>query len=91
MRISTVREFRDHATGLLRSTDPVLVTRRGRLAGIFLPWKENSLPIDLRRELFSMLTSAVARQIKLKGLTEEDILQDFARWRKGRRATRRRR
>ena len=91
MRISTVREFRDHATGLLRSTDPVLVTRRGRLAGIFLPWKENSLPIDLRRQLFSMLTSAVARQIKLKGLTEEDILQDFARWRKGRRATRRRR
>src|SRR5207244_3214398 len=31
MRISTVREFRDKATGLLRSKDPILVTRRGRL------------------------------------------------------------
>jgi hypothetical protein len=35
MRISTVREFRDKATGLLRSRTPILVTRRGRLAGIF--------------------------------------------------------
>ena len=34
MRISTVREFRDNATVLLRSKDPILVTRRGKLAGI---------------------------------------------------------
>lgn len=91
MRISTVREFRDRATGLLRSTDPVLVTRRGRLAGVFLPWKESAIPLDLRRELFSMLSSAVARQITQKGLAEKDILIDFDRWRKGRRANRRRR
>ena len=91
MRISTVREFRDRATGFLRSPDPVLVTGRGRLAGIFLPLKESSLPLDLRRELFSMLTSAVAREIRQKGLTEKDGLADFDRWRKGRRATRRRR
>lgn len=30
MKISTVREFRDNASGLLRSKDPILVTRRGR-------------------------------------------------------------
>jgi hypothetical protein len=28
MRLSTVREFRDNATGLLRSKAPILVTRR---------------------------------------------------------------
>ncbi len=91
MRISTVREFRDGATSLLRSKDPILVTRRGRLAGVFLPWKEQSLPIDLRRELFSMLSSEIARQLKKKDLTEKKVLQDFESWRKGRRATRRRR
>jgi hypothetical protein len=53
MKISTVREFRDNATGLLRSKDPILVTRRGRLAGIFFPWPEASLPIELKRELFA--------------------------------------
>ena len=31
------REFRDKATGLLRSRTPILVTRRGRLAGILFP------------------------------------------------------
>jgi len=35
MKISTVREFRDKATGLMRSKDPILVTRRGRLAVSF--------------------------------------------------------
>jgi hypothetical protein len=37
MRISTIREFRDKATGLFRSKDPVLVSRRGKLAGVFFP------------------------------------------------------
>ena len=49
MRISSVREFRDRATSLLRSDDPILITRRGRVAGIFLPWREASLPVDLKR------------------------------------------
>jgi hypothetical protein len=40
MGISTVREFRDNATGLLRSKSPILDTRRGRLAGVFFAWPE---------------------------------------------------
>jgi len=91
MRISTVREFRDQATNLLRSDDPVLVTRRGRVAGVFLPWKEATLPVDLRRELFSMLTAQIALQLKKKRVTEKAVLQDFSTWQKERRATRRRR
>jgi hypothetical protein len=64
MRISTVREFRDKATGLLRSRTPILVTRRGRLAGIFFPRPEITLPIELKRELYDMLSRDVARQLK---------------------------
>ena len=36
MRIRTVREFREKATGLLRSRTPILVTRRGRRRLSFL-------------------------------------------------------
>jgi hypothetical protein len=61
MRISTVREFRDKATGLLRSKTPILVTRRGRLAHIFFPRPEITLPIELKRELYDMLSNDVAR------------------------------
>ena len=91
MRISTVREFRDNATGLLRSKDPILVTRRGRLAGIFFPSPEGSLPLELKREMFALLSAEVARQIKKRGVSEEEILSDFAAWRKSKRETGRRR
>ncbi len=91
MRISTVREFRDKATGLLRSRDPILVTRRGRLAGVFFPQPEASLPIELKRELFATLSAEVARQLKRRKLTEKDVLEDFGQWRKDRRRETRRR
>ena len=90
-RITTVREFRDGATGLLRSKDPVLVTRRGRLAGVFFPCPQATLPLELKREMFGMLSRVVARQIKRRGLSEEEVLADLERWREERRATRRRR
>ena len=51
MRMSTARDFRD-TTGLLRSKTPILVTRRGRVAGIFFPRPELTLPIELKRELY---------------------------------------
>ena len=87
----TVREFRDKATGLLRSRTPILVTRRGRLAGIFFPRPEITLPIELKRELYDMLSSDVARQLKRRKVSEDDVLEDFEASRKRRRAARRRR
>ena len=91
MRISTVREFRDKATTLSRSKDPILVTRRGRLAGVFFPWPEATLPVEMKGDLFAMLSAGIARQINKRGLTEEEIMADFESWEKGRRETRRRR
>lgn len=91
MKISTVREFRDNATGYFRSKDPILVTRRGRLAGVFFPRPEASLPIELKRELFPLLSSEIARQLRRRGLKEEQIVADFEGWRKRKRETRRRR
>ena len=85
MRISTVREFRDNATGMLRAKDPILVTRRGRLAGIFFPRPEATLPIELKREMFSILSAEVARQIRRRGLSEEEVLAGFDSWRKAKR------
>lgn len=91
MRITTVRELRDRATTLLRSPEPILVTRRGRVAGVFLPWQDASLPIDMKRELFSMLTTAISAQLKKKRVSEKDVLRDFQDWQKVRRETRLRR
>ena len=91
MRISTVREYQDNAAGMLRAKDPILVTRRGRLAGIFFPSPESTLPVELKRELFAVLSAEVARQISKRGLSEEEILADFQSWRTKRREVSRRR
>ncbi|MGH9608648.1 MAG: hypothetical protein ACRD34_03150 [Bryobacteraceae bacterium] len=87
MLISTVREFRDNATGLLKSKEPALITRRGRIAGVFFPSPEGTLPIEMKRELFERLSAEIARQIKNNGGTEEELLSDFESWRKTRRET----
>ncbi len=91
MRISSIRDFRDRATALFRSDDPILVTRRGKVAGVFLPWHEASLPVDFKRELFAMLSAEIGRQLKKKRVTEKAVLQDFDRWKKARREAGRRR
>ena len=91
MKISSVREFRDQATGMLRSKDPILVTRRGRLAGVFFPWPEGTLPIEFKRELFSVLSDQVRKQVARQGISEDEVIADFDSWRKKKRATRRRR
>ena len=67
------------------------MTRRGRLAGVFFPWPEATLPLDFKKELFSVLSAEVSRQVKKRGLTEEGVLEDFDSWRKVRRETRSRR
>jgi hypothetical protein len=47
--------------------------------------------VDFKRELFAMLTAEIGRQLKKKRVTEKAVLQDFERWKKGRRETGRRR
>ncbi|MCC6741199.1 MAG: hypothetical protein IT452_19315 [Planctomycetia bacterium] len=85
MRFTSVREFRDKATAMLRSREPVLVLRRGRVAGVFLPQLGEQLPLDLRRQVFQMLTADIARQLKKKGAREAEILADFRQTRRARR------
>ncbi len=85
MRFASVREFRDKATAMLRSREPVLVLRRGRVAGVFLPQLGEQLPLDLRRQVFQMLTADIARQLKKKGATEAEILAEFKQTRRARR------
>src|SRR5208283_4698700 len=87
MRISTVLEFRDNASGMLRSRDPILVTRRGKLAGIFFPQPESTLPIELKREMFGILSAEIGRHLRRRGVSEEEVLGDFTAWRKAKRAT----
>jgi len=88
MEFHTVREFRDKATSILRSTEPVFITRRGKLAGVYMPVADGELPLDLKRQLFGVLAEQIRQEREEKGVSETEILDDFTSWQKERRAAR---
>jgi antitoxin (DNA-binding transcriptional repressor) of toxin-antitoxin stability system len=86
MKVAPVKEFKAHATQYLREREPVLITRRGKLVGFFVPVEDPaSLPWDLRRELLAALTEQLKQKAEEKGLTEEDALARFEAYREARR------
>ena len=64
------------------------MTRRSRLAGIFFPRPETTLPIELKRGLYDTLSADMARQLKRRRVSEGDVLKDFEASRETRRAAR---
>ncbi len=78
MKVVTVREFRDRATEMLRSEDVILITRDGLPAGFFLPWDRRELPSDAQGELFLRLSEEIGRQLHAQGVSEAEVLADFA-------------
>jgi hypothetical protein len=78
MKVVTVRDFRDHATEMFRSDDVILVTREGTPAGFFLPWDTPELPVEVRREVFLRLSEQIGAELKAKGISEPEVLGDFA-------------
>ena len=78
VKVVTVRDFRDRAAEVLRSTDLVLVTRDGTPAGFYVPWDAAELPDELRREVLRELAARVRRDVDVAGVSEREILDDFA-------------
>ena len=86
MKVTPVKEFKAHATQYLRGREPILITRRGRLVGFFLPVEDpSSLPLDLKRELLLLLTERLRKKAEERGLTEERAFARFEEFRAARR------
>ncbi|MGI8827898.1 MAG: hypothetical protein ACR2JC_20165 [Chloroflexota bacterium] len=88
VKVVTVRHFRDRASEMFHSEDVILVTRDGKPAGFYIPWDKPDLPLELRRELFVELGDAIRAEREAGGVTEEEVLADFAEWRSARRRRR---
>ncbi len=86
MKVATVREFRDKATAYFKEDEPVLVTRHGKVTGLYLPIEHpESFPLELRKEMLIRLGEAISRSLAKKGITEEKLLADFNTFKKTRR------
>lgn len=86
MKVATVREFRDKATSYFKEEEPILVTRHGKVTGLYLPIEHpESFPIELRKELLVRLGESISRSLSKKGVSEEKLLADFETFKKARR------
>lgn len=86
MKVATVREFRDKATSYFKDEEPILVTRHGKVTGLYLPIEHpESFPLELRKELLIRLGESISRSLKKKGISEENLLADFETFKKTRR------
>ena len=86
MKIAGIREIRARSAELLGGVEPVVVTKHGRVSGVFLPLDEpDHLPTDLRRELAAVLGRHLERRLDAQGVTEERVAEDFRAHRQHRR------
>lgn len=86
MKIATVREFRDKATIFFKEEEPVLVTRHGKVTGLYLPIEHpEGFPLELRKDILTRLGESISRSLAKKGISEERLLADFDSFKKTRR------
>lgn len=86
MRVTGLRELRENLSALLDGGEPVLVTRHGKLSGLYLPLDDpNHIPTELSRELAGVLGRHLAGLLDAHGATEADIQEDFDAHRRRRR------
>jgi len=86
MKIAGIREIRARSAELLGGDEPVVVTKHGRVSGVFLPLDEpDRLPTDLRRELAAVLGRPLERRLAAQGVAEKQVVEDFRAHRRRRR------
>jgi antitoxin (DNA-binding transcriptional repressor) of toxin-antitoxin stability system len=65
-----VREFRDHATSYLSGSDPVAVSKHGRVVGFYVPVQRDE---DEVQAAVGKLGETVASVLADNGITEDEL------------------
>jgi hypothetical protein len=84
VKISTELELQNNATALLDSMEPVLITREGKMAGLYLPSGQDGFPEDLKKNLFEQFSQQIGILLQQSGVDPAEVESDFKEWRKNR-------
>src|SRR3954464_3420885 len=79
-----IREFRENLSSYLESSTPVAITRHGATIGIYVPTKPKPSQADL--EALRLAGEKMQELIAAAGTTEDELMDDFKRLRRERRA-----
>jgi antitoxin (DNA-binding transcriptional repressor) of toxin-antitoxin stability system len=76
-----IREFRDKLSNyLLESEAPVAITRHGDTVGYYIPARRRRS--ENEREALRQAATYMQQMIAATGISEEEVIEDFKRWRK---------
>ena len=79
-----IRELRDKLASYMGSTVPIEVTRHGQTVGFYIPVPRR--PGQAEREALLEAGRRMQAELTRLGLTEEELVANFKRWRGARRA-----
>lgn len=86
MKLASIREFRGFLSGFTKKKEMVLVTNHGKTIGCFIPLGHQiDVPIELKKEFISALGQKIAKGLTKQKISEKDVLDDFAAFKKSRR------
>jgi hypothetical protein len=79
-----IREFREKlASYLLQSDKPLAIKRHGDTVGYYLPARRRRS--EAERSALRQAAARLQEMLAAEGITEDEIIADFKRWRAGRR------
>ena len=79
-----IREFREKpASYLLESDKPLAITRHGDTVGYYLPARRKRS--EAERSALRQAAARLQEMLAAEGLTEDEMIAAFKRWRAGRR------
>jgi len=79
-----IREFRENlAAYLLESDAPIAITRHGDTIGYFIPTRRKRT--ETERAALKVAAARLDQLLAAKGVTEDDLVADFKKWRAGKR------
>jgi hypothetical protein len=79
-----IREFREKlASYLLESDRPLAITRHGDTVGYYLPARR--MRSEAERFALRQAAARLQEMLAAEGISEDEIIADFKRWRAGRR------
>jgi len=86
MKVGSMRKLEAGSAALIEGDEPVLVTREGKISGLYVPLEDPSqLPDDLRHDLMVAVGRYIADVLETEGVSEEELLKDFDDFRRRRR------
>ncbi len=85
MKTATLDELRTDAE-FRKAAESILVTERGEPIGLFFPLDApEKLPMEVKRQLFDELAEELTTERERRGISEDEIIRDFAEFRQRRR------